>query len=199
MSTMTSQTTQQETPGELVLRAQAGEQQAWDELVERFSSLVWWTARQRGLSNDDAADVCQTTWLRCFQSIGKIRDPEVIGSWLVTTARREAIRLSKRSGRQVLVGQENEDKFDVIDVRDHVDPSSLLVNEEQAEGVRKAMNRLPEQGQNLLTMLMEHDRPNYVTIAETLDMPIGSIGPTRARHIERLRRTPEVLALAAHR
>lgn len=199
MSAMTPQITQQETPGELVLRAQAGEQQAWDELVERFSSLVWWTARQRGLSNDDAADVCQTTWLRCFQSISKIRDPDVIGSWLVTTARREAIRLSKRSGRQVLVGQENEDKFDVIDVRDHVDPSSLLVNEEQAKEVRKAMNRLPEQGQHLLTMLMEYDRPNYVAIAETLDMPIGSIGPTRARHIERLRRTPEVLALAVHR
>lgn len=183
----------------LVRRAQEGEQSAWDELVDRFGSLVYWTARQRGLTEADAADVTQTTWLRCVQFIHTIRDPNAIGAWLVTTARREAIRLSKRAGRQVLVGQENEYQFDAIDLSDHVSPDATLIAMDEATQVRQAMERLPPHHQDLMLMLMKEDRPNYEAIAEALGMPVGSIGPTRARQLERLRSTPELQALALHR
>lgn len=195
MSDVTSPHICEATTSDLVQRAQHGDALAWDELVERFGSLVWWTARQRGLSNADAADVSQTTWLRCVQSIDKIRDPEAIRSWLVTTARREAIRLSKRAGRHVLVGDEQEHQLDMIDVRDQVSVDTSLIAEEEDRGVRQAMERLPKRGQDLLIALMAEDRPNYTAIAAEFDMPIGSIGPTRARHLERLRQTPEIRAI----
>lgn len=198
MSDMTSPPIHEVSPGTLVRCAQAGDPRAWDELVERFGSLVWWTARRRGLSDADAGDVSQTTWLRCVQSIDKIRDPEAISGWLVTTARREAIRLSKRAGRQVLIGDENEHQLDAIDVRDRTCPDATLITEEEAAGVRQAMKRLPQRGQDLLLMLMEDDRPNYAAIADAFDMPVGSIGPTRARQLERLRSAPELRALAPH-
>lgn len=199
MSDMTSAVNQEESPAALVHRAQEGEQSAWDELVERFGSLVYWTARQRGLSDADAADVSQTTWLRCVQFIHTIRDPNAISAWLVTTARREAIRLSKRAGRQVLVGQENEYQFDSVDPSDHVSPDATLIAQDEATRVRRAMERLPRRRQDLMLMLMKEDRPNYEAIAQALDIPVGSIGPTRARQLERLRNTPELQALAMHR
>ncbi len=183
----------------LVRAAQKGDQRAWDQLVKRFDPLVLWAARQRGLSAADACDVRQTTWLRCVQSIEKIRDPESIGSWLVTTARREAGRISKHGGAQVLVGQENEHQLEVVDINSNVDPENVFLNEERDISVRNATTRLSERSRKLLVALMEEDRPNYAAIAHKFDMPVGSIGPTRARYLRHLRHTPEILAIAAGR
>lgn len=182
-----------------VRAAQKGDQRAWDQLVKRFDPLVLWAARQRGLSAADACDVRQTTWLRCVQSIEKIRDPESIGSWLVTTARREAGRISQHGGRQVLVGQENEHQLEVVDINSNVDPENVFLNEERDISVRNATTRLSERSRKLLVALMEDDRPNYAAIAHKFDMPVGSIGPTRARYLRHLRHTPEILAIAAER
>lgn len=199
MTDMTSPSARDLSTTQLVLRAREGDQIAWDELVERFSSLVWWTARQRGLSEVDAADVSQTTWLRCVQSIEKIREPQAIAGWLVTTARREAIRLSRRAGRQLLVDSEQSQPLDVADPRADVEPDASAIMKEEAEGVRKAIRRLPQRGQDLITALMEDERPNYIAIAEEFSMPVGSIGPTRARQLERLLATPEIQAIKSGR
>lgn len=185
--------------GALVRAAQKGDQRAWDQLVRRFDPLVLWAARQRGLSAADANDVRQTTWLRCVQSIVKIRDPESIGSWLVTTARREAGRISQHDGRQVLVGQENEHQLEVVDANSHVDPEIVFLNEERDISVRNATTRLSERSRELLAALMAEDRPDYVAIAQKFDMPVGSIGPTRARYLKHLRQTPEILAITSNR
>src|SRR4051794_25415750 len=87
---------------ELVQAAVAGDQAAWNELVERFQGLVWATSRSYRLSRADAADVAQTTWLRLVENLNRIHDPERLGAWLATTARRECLRHIRLHGREQL-------------------------------------------------------------------------------------------------
>jgi RNA polymerase sigma factor (sigma-70 family) len=85
---------------ELVRSAAAGDQAAWEEIVDRFTSLVWATARAHRLSRADAADVAQTTWLRLVENLDRIREPEALGAWLATTARRESLRVIRHGARE---------------------------------------------------------------------------------------------------
>src|SRR5206468_5582762 len=85
---------------DLVRAAAGGDEAAWNALVDRFSSLVWATARAHRLSRDDAADVAQTTWLRLVEHLDRIREPERLGAWLATTARHESLRVIRRGGRE---------------------------------------------------------------------------------------------------
>ncbi|HZG95557.1 MAG TPA: sigma-70 family RNA polymerase sigma factor, partial [Mycobacteriales bacterium] len=80
---------------ELVRAAADGDQRAWNALVDRFSRLVWAVARQHRLSEADAGDVAQATWLRLVENLASLREPEAVGGWLATTARREALRVIK--------------------------------------------------------------------------------------------------------
>src|SRR6059058_4121041 len=86
--------------GELVRGAAAGDQAAWEEIVDRFAGLVWATARAHRLSRDDAADVAQTTWLRLVENLDRIQHPERLGAWLATTARHVSLRVISRGGRE---------------------------------------------------------------------------------------------------
>ena len=83
----------------------AGDQDAWEAIVDRFSGLVWATARAHRLSRADAADVAQTTWLRLVENLDRIRDPERLGGWLATTARRESLRAIRRGTREEPTGE----------------------------------------------------------------------------------------------
>src|SRR3954451_22792314 len=89
--------------GELVRRALAGDHRAWELIVERHQSLLWWMARQFRLSTDDAADAVQLTWLRCLEHLHQLADEEALGSWLVTICRRECYRLVTRRNGEVLL------------------------------------------------------------------------------------------------
>src|SRR4051812_31229099 len=84
---------------ELVRAAADGDQVAWDELVDRYNGLVWSVARSHRLSSVDASDVVQTTWLRLVEYLGRLQDPERVGAWLATTARRESLRTLRQSAR----------------------------------------------------------------------------------------------------
>src|SRR5215831_13070195 len=86
---------------ELVDQASAGDSDAWDELVDRFSGMVWAVARGHGLSSADAADVSQTTWLRLVEHLDRIREPERVGAWLATTARHECLRHVRAWRREI--------------------------------------------------------------------------------------------------
>src|ERR1700761_4148434 len=92
---------------ETVRGAVSGDQTAWDDLVERFSAMVWSIARAHGLSHSDASDVSQTVWLRLAEHIGRLRDPERIGGWLSVTTRNESQRVSKRRNFQVPVSDDH--------------------------------------------------------------------------------------------
>lgn len=168
----------------LVTQVRAGDQHAWNELVDAYSGLVWGIARNHRLGTSDAADVSQTTWLRLVENIDRIEDARRVGAWLATTARRECLRVLRLAGRQLLV--QNEEELDRGDPNE-VPVDRLLLLEEQAEVVRRAFERLPERCQRILGLLVVDEPPSYHELSAALGMPIGSIGPTRGRCLEKLR------------
>ena len=167
--------------GALLEAAADGDDRAWSELVAHFHGLLWATARACGLSKADAADVTQTTWLRLAENLGRITEPEALPGWLVTTTRREAIRVSKRARRPipaVLLGA-----IDLDDERSTVD---LLVRAERHRELRTAFRRLGQRCRLLLAMLSADCRDSYEEISTQVDIPVGSIGPTRRRCLAKL-------------
>ena len=168
-----------------VMEAAEGDQDAWNALVERFASTVWAIARGHRLNSADAADVFQTTWLRLLENLDRIEQPERVGAWLATTARRECLRLLRMAGRQVVTGED----FDVVaDPATSRSPERDLVALERKRVVNQLVEQLPMRSQLLLRLLSADSPLSYREISETLSMPIGSIGPTRARALEQLRR-----------
>lgn len=178
----------------LVMAAAGGDQRAWAALVQRFSSLVWSVTRAYRLSQADAADVCQTTWLRLVEHLGDIREPERVGAWLATTTRRECLLTLSKAGR-VVPTQFDDDHLVSLDNTSELD-AGLDAGQRQA-ALWRAFDDLPERGRALLRVLMADPAPSYAEAAAALGMPIGSLGPTRARCLERLRRNPELVGITA--
>lgn len=174
----------------LVESAAAGDEHAWHDLVDEFGGLVWAVTRAHRLGDADAADVAQTTWLRLLEHLDRIEEPARVGAWLATTARRECLRVLRRAASLVPHGDELSDLTDDAPAHDAV----LLVQERDST-LWKAFARLRERDRALLRMLMADPAPSYEQISAALDMPIGSIGPTRARALERLKRQVERLDL----
>jgi RNA polymerase sigma factor (sigma-70 family) len=174
---------------ELVGAAAKGDQRAWQELVERFSGLVWSVARAYGLSETDAADVVQTAWLRLVENLHRVRDAERVGAWLAATARHEALRMLRVAGRQLPVGDDAEL---VPSGLVQVTPESVALAAEQRSIVWRAFAALPPSCQRLLRVLMADPPPSYQEAAAALDMPVGSLGPTRGRCLDRLRRLADL-------
>ena len=169
----------------LVRAAAAGDQRAWDGLVDRFASTVWAIARAHRLNVADAADVSQTTWLRLLEHLHRIEQPELVGAWLATTARRESLHVLRVAGRQIPNGHD----FDVVpDSTANVSPDRGVLRSESSQLVNELVSQLPARSQLLLRMLSADPPLSYRDISEALSMPIGSIGPTRARALEQLRR-----------
>jgi RNA polymerase sigma factor (sigma-70 family) len=182
--------------GALVRAAADGDQAAWGALVERFSGLVWAVARAHRLSRADAADVSQTTWMRLVEHLGDIRDPERVGAWLSATARHECLRVIRKSGRAVPTELDDDHLAD-SDAEVGFELEARLDAAQHQEALWAAFERLPERGRALLRVLMADPAPSYAEAAAALGMPIGSLGPTRARCLERLRNSPELAALAS--
>jgi RNA polymerase sigma factor (sigma-70 family) len=168
---------------ELVTRAVERDEQAWREIIERYSGLVWSVTRACGLPQHRAADVVQTVWLRLVQHIGDLREPQHLGGWLATTARREAIRtiaIDRREDPQADLG-----RYDQADRNDDALDATLL-RRERYDRLAAAMNTLTDRQRQLLRLLAQDPTPSYLDISAMTGMPIGSIGPTRARAIARL-------------
>jgi RNA polymerase sigma factor (sigma-70 family) len=168
---------------ELVTAAAAGDPRAWNGLVQQFGGLVWAVARAHRLSEADAADVSQTTWLRLFEHLNTLKDPARVGAWLATTARHECLRVLRHSQRRVLYG-DDAPEHESLDMPPH---EAVLLSE-RADALQRSFSRLRPSDQALLRLLTAEPRPPYEEIAAALDMPIGSIGPTRQRALERLGR-----------
>jgi RNA polymerase sigma factor (sigma-70 family) len=167
----------------LVNDAAGGDQAAWDELVEGFSGLVWSVVRGHGLYGADAADISQTVWLRFVEHLGRLREPERAGAWLATTARHECFRVMRRRGRTVAMAEPPEE----AEVAMEADPGALVVAAEDHELLMVALEGISPPCQALLRLLISDPPMSYDDIATVLDMPKGSIGPTRQRCLGRLR------------
>ncbi|HEX4472404.1 MAG TPA: sigma-70 family RNA polymerase sigma factor [Nocardioides sp.] len=164
-------------------RWRTGEDAALDELVALMSPVLWHVVRATGLDRETAEDVIQNTWLTLVRSADSVRDPQAITRWLCTSARREAWRVSKAATRIRPVDD------DVLAARmpPESSPESEVVSNDEKALMWEALTRLPERCQRLLRIVAWEPRPDYSSVAETLDMPIGSIGPTRRRCLDKLR------------
>jgi RNA polymerase sigma factor (sigma-70 family) len=169
----------------LVRRAAAGDKTAWERLVDQYSRLIWAMTRDFKLSESDAADVVQATWLRLLEHIGRIEYPDRIASWLATTARHECLRHLAASKRVMLV--DDHDAAFGGGAAHQPELDERLLAEERALAVREAVAMLPTRSQRLLELLMADPPVSYTEISDQLGLPIGSIGPTRGRCLERLR------------
>ena len=169
----------------LVRRAAAGDKVAWERLVDQYSRLIWAMTRDFRLAEIDAADVVQTTWLRLLEHVHRIEYPERIGSWLATTARHECLRHLASSKRITLVDDHDASFGHATERQPEVD--ERLLAEERAQEVRDALATLPGRSQRLLELLMADPPISYTEISDQLGLPIGSIGPTRGRCLDRLR------------
>jgi RNA polymerase sigma factor (sigma-70 family) len=171
------------TTAELLGAAGAGDSQAWDALVERYGRLVWSVARGFALSSADAADVSQTTWLRLVEHLGKVREPEHLGGWLASTARHECLRILRKSGREV-VGFDAE-----IDIESgEPTPEAVVLDAERDRMLWESLGEISQRCQVLLRALATAPPPSYYDVSAALGMPIGSIGPTRARCLDHLKK-----------
>jgi RNA polymerase sigma factor (sigma-70 family) len=177
----------------LVTRATNGDQQAWDALVERYAPLVWSICRSYRLGGADAQDVSQIVWLRLVDRLGTIREPAALAGWLATTTARECGR-ALRAARQTPALQQALDAGNIPDQQPGMAEHELLVAERHA-ALREAFSQLPPQCQQLIAQLI-HDPPvPYAQISATLGIPVGSIGPSRGRCLDKLRRHPAIAAL----
>ncbi len=169
---------------DLLRRAGQGQQSAWDALVARHGTRVWAVARAFRLSQADAEDVFQTTWLNLVTHLDRIQEPDRVGAWLATTARNECLGALRRAARQVPSGDET--NFDTPDRGDPSIDAGVLATERQTE-LWRAIGGLSANCQRLLRVLLVDPAPSYEEVSGVLDMPIGSIGPTRARCLQHLR------------
>jgi RNA polymerase sigma factor (sigma-70 family) len=178
---------------DLVAAARDGDKAAWDELIERFAPLVWSVCRRFRLSDADAGDVGQAVWLYLVEQLPVLREPAALPGWLATTTRRECLRVvnagRKRERHEVVAD------FDLTLDSHAPEVDEWLLEEERNVAIRAAFAELPPRCQQLLLLLLRDPPLHYTQIGAEMGMQVGGIGPTRARCLEKLRRSPALAAL----
>lgn len=172
-------------PTAALAAAARGDQSAWESIVAAYSGLVWSVARGYRLDSAAAADVFQGTWLRLVEHLDDIRDGARLGGWLATTARREALGLLRRAHRDLPVDNIGE-MTGILDQVSAPADADLLRSEDQ-RALWAAFGQLSGGCQRLLRLLFADPPIAYLDISAALDIPIGSIGPTRSRCLASLK------------
>ncbi|MHA6621413.1 RNA polymerase sigma factor [Pseudonocardia sp. DLS-67] len=155
---------------------------AWRELASRYEGLVRAVVGSYRLQEADFADAVQNTWLRALERLHTVRDPDSLGGWLTTVARRECLALLARSRRETPTGVE-EDRL----VVEAPGPEAVVLAEEARRAVVDAVTELPVKPRALVSVLFSTPEPNYAEVSRLMGLPIGSIGPTRQRALRTLR------------
>jgi RNA polymerase sigma factor (sigma-70 family) len=173
----------------LVARVCDGDQEAWNELVERYSPLVWSICQRYQLSRQDADDVGQSVWLLLVENIGSLREAAALPGWLATTTRHEVFRVMRVARRHDHAdlppdGQIPGDAVATVEEE--------LIAAERNAALRAAFAELPPNCHHLLSLLVMDPPLAYAAISTMLSIPVGSIGPKRARCLDRLRRSPHL-------
>jgi RNA polymerase sigma factor (sigma-70 family) len=167
---------------ELLALARQGDGSAWGEVVVRYRGLVSSVVRAYRLQDADARDAEQRTWLRLVEHLGSLRDPDRLGGWLATTASRECLRILREG--QTLVGLE-------MDAVPTTEPGveEQVIDADTAARLWQIVATLPPRGRTIMRALFADEPRPYAEVARATGIPIGSLGPSRARLIDRVRRT----------
>jgi RNA polymerase sigma factor (sigma-70 family) len=171
--------------------AMAGVESAWQEIVARYSPLVFTVCHRCGVMGFDAEDVVANVWLRLIGNLSKIREPKALPKWLMTTTRRECVVLLRDRDRHIPKEEIDQAVPGTVDV--------FLLDAERDDVVRRALAELSDGDRALLALLFSDPPTPYRTISAHLGIPVGAIGPTRQRCLARMRRIPSVAALAHDR
>ena len=178
---------------DLIIKAGNGDKQAWDALVERYAPLVWSICRSYRLADADAEDVAQNVWLRLVDQLGRIREPAALPGWLSTTTRRECTGVVHATRGSHAAGPLPD--FDRMSDKQAREIEEELLTAERYAALWEAFASLPPCCQSLITLLLEDPPLPYAAISARLGISIGSIGPSRSRCLDKLRRFPAVAAL----
>jgi len=176
----------------LIAACLAGEHAAWEALISRYQRLIYSIPLKSRLTPDDAADIFQSVCLKLYEKLATLRNHERISSWLITTTTRECWRLSGRNRRDARSSTFDDD--DDSDPLGNIPAAGPLADEqretlERQQAVRQAVESLSERCRELLTMLFyQSEESSYADIARRMEMPVPSIGPTRARCLEKLKK-----------
>jgi len=177
---------------ELIAACLSGDSASWEALISRYQRLIYAIPLKLRLSPDDAADIFQAVCLKLYEKLSTLRDHDRISSWLITTATRECWRISARNRREGPAAGSGDD--DDADPLADIPATAMLADEEREvlerqQVVRDTLQRLPERCRDLLTMLFyQPDELSYADVAKRMNMPVPSVGPTRARCLEKMKR-----------
>jgi RNA polymerase sigma factor (sigma-70 family) len=180
---------------ELVAACLNNEAKAWETLILRYQRLIYSIPIKQGFSSVDAADVFQSVCLILLKKLPSLRKQEKLFSWLMTTTTRECWRVAAQWRRESTV--ENRDPDEASDKLSEVAASEPLADEqriafEQQQILRQAIDRLPERCRQLISLLFYNaDELSYAEIAARLQMPVASLGPNRARCLQKLKKDLE--------
>ena len=177
----------------LVTRARNGDKQAWDELVERYAPLIWSICRRYRLGRADAEDAGQSVWLQLVDQLASLRDPAALPGWLATTTQRECGRVLRAARKQQAPGH----PLDAADIPDQVTGTaeSELLRAQRHATLREAFMHLPPDSRKLIALLIQDPPVPYAEISARLGIPVGSIGPSRGRCLDKLRHDPAIAVL----
>jgi RNA polymerase sigma factor (sigma-70 family) len=175
----------------LVAAARSGDDRAWAQLVNRFDRMLRSVAGSYRLCAHDVDDAVQATWVKLHEHVGRVRDASAVAGWLGTTVRRESLRLLQSHVREHLT-DEPELGADRV-----AGPEAQLLETERRLVLDRALSTLPDRQRRLLTLIVREPDADYEQIGATLDMPVGSIGPIRARSLARLQHHRELREFAA--
>lgn len=182
------------TDAELVARCRSGDAGGWTLLVQRYQRLVTAIVTRAGLDGHAAADVFQTVFVRLLDQLPRLQQPERLQAWIVTTAKREALRARARSARLVSLDADEAESAPAFELADDSPLAEQALSDlQQLHLLRLSLQALDERCRRLLaTLFADEDRPPaYEQLAIRLGVPVGSIGPTRARCLDKLRRLVE--------
>jgi len=165
---------------ELITRASAGDEAAWQELVHRHAAIVWAVTRAHRLHGADAADVSQHTWAALAEHLPRLRRPDRLPGWLATTTRRECLRVKYQGRREI--------PTDVLEI-----PADPVCHTDEEEQLWTAFRQLTQRCRSLLGLLMYSPELTYVQVSRALGLKVTSLGRTRARCLDQLRRKLAIL------
>ena len=176
----------------LVARARDGDHGAWDEIIDRYAPLVWFICQRYRLSRADIDDIGQTVWLLLVEQLGNLRQPAALPGWLATTTQRECLRVVRAASRYDHAELPEASQASADQPPEMVEQQILAA--ELNAAVRAAFAGLPDHCRRLLSMLISDPPLPYAEISSALSIRVGSIGPQRARCLNRLRRSPSLAA-----